>query len=215
MKYFIDTSNLEQIKKIKDKFPIDGATTNPSLIAQSGQSIKTLIPQICELVQGPVSAEVLAVEEQPMFQEALELSLLHKHVVVKIPLIPEGLKVVRRLKEKNIPTNVTLCFSPIQALMAAQAGADMVSIFAGRLDDINQSGMKTVEDSLKILKLYSLKTKVLTASVRGPQHILKSALIGADIVTAPYAVLNQLLHHPLTDIGLEKFLKSARTAQSK
>ena len=215
MKFFIDTSDIEQIKKIKTLFPIDGVTTNPSLIAQSGQSIKELIPKICDIVQGPVSAEVLAVKEEQMFQEALELAGLHKHVVVKIPLIPEGLKVVQRLKEKNIPTNVTLCFSPMQALRAAQAGASMVSIFVGRLDDIEQSGMQVVADTVKIFSNYSLKTKVLTASVRHTQHILESALLGADIVTAPYKILSQLVHHPLTDIGLEKFLKSARSVQTK
>ena len=215
MKFFIDTSDIEQIKKIKNQFPLDGVTTNPTLIAQSGQSIKELIPKICDIVQGPVSAEVLAVKEEQMFQEALELARLHKHVVVKIPLIAEGLKVVRRLKEKNISTNVTLCFSPMQALCAAQAGASMVSIFVGRLDDIEQSGMQVVADTLKIFSNYSLQTKILTASVRHTQHILESALLGADIVTAPYKILSSLVHHPLTDIGLEKFLKSAGAVHKK
>ena len=208
MKFFIDTSNLEQIQAIQKQFPIDGVTTNPSLIAQSGQSVATLIPKICDLVQKPVSAEVISTEEEAMFKEAITLSKLHKQVVVKVPLIKEGLKVVRRLQKEGISTNVTLCFSALQALMAAQAGASMVSIFVGRLDDIHQSGMNVVSETIDIFSNYSLKTKVLVASIRNTEHVLQSALLGADIVTAPYKILDQLISHPLTDIGLEQFLKS-------
>ena len=209
MKFFIDTADLNQISKINSIFPIDGVTTNPSLIAGAGQTVETLIPKICDLTGQPVSAEVLETEEKPMFEEAVKLSQLHKNVVVKIPLITEGLKVVRRLAEKNIPTNVTLCFSPLQALMAARAGASMVSIFVGRLDDIEQSGIQVVADTVEIFSNYSIETEVLAASIRHKQHVLESALVGADIVTTPYKILEQLASHPLTDIGLEKFLKSA------
>ena len=208
MKFFIDTSDLEQIQAIQKQLPIDGVTTNPSLIAKSGQSVESLIPKICDLVQKPVSAEVIAIKEEPMFKEAIALSKLHQHVVVKVPLIKEGLKVVRRLKKEGISTNVTLCFSPLQALMAAQAGASMVSIFVGRLDDIHQSGMNVVAETIEIFSNYSLDTKVLVASVRNTDHVLQSAILGADIVTAPYKVLDQLISHPLTKVGLEQFLKS-------
>jgi len=210
MKFFIDTSDLEQIKTLKKIFPVNGVTTNPTLIAQSGKSIKELIPQICEVVQAPVSVEVLETKEQAMYEEALKLSQLHKHVVVKLPLISDGLKVATRLKEKNIPTNVTLCFSALQALQAALCGATMVSIFVGRLDDTGQSGMQVVSDTIEIFSNYGLQTQVLVASIRHTQHIQQSALLGADIVTAPYKILKNLVHHPLTDIGLEKFLASAK-----
>jgi len=208
MKFFIDTANLSEIKKIMDIFPIDGVTTNPTLISQTGESTQSLIPKICDLVQKPVSAEVIETEKDKMYREALQLSKLHKNVVVKLPLTKDGLAVCRLLKE--IPTNVTLCFSPLQALRAAQSGATMVSIFVGRLDDIDQSGMQVVADTLEIFSNYSLKTEVLVASIRHQKHILDSALLGADIVTAPYKVLSQIIQHPLTDIGLEKFLASVR-----
>lgn len=215
MKFFIDTADLSEIKKITPIFPIDGVTTNPTLIAKTGESTKNLIPKICDFVQKPVSAEVIETEKDKMYQEALELSKLHKKVVVKLPLTQDGLAVCRLLKEKGIPTNVTLCFSPLQALRAAQSGASMVSIFVGRLDDIDQSGMQIVADTLEIFSNYSLKTEVLVASIRHQKHILDSALLGANIVTAPYKVLNQIIQHPLTDIGLEKFLESARAVQTK
>ena len=213
MKFFIDTADLSQIKQIIQTFPIDGVTTNPTLISQTGESIQDLIPQICDLVQKPVSAEVIETEKDKMYEEALHLSKLHKNVVVKLPLTTDGLAVCRRLKQEGISTNITLCFSPLQALRAAQSGATMVSIFVGRLDDIDQSGMQVVADTLETFSNYSLKTEVLVASIRHQQHILESALLGADIVTAPYKVLNQIIQHPLTDIGLEKFLESAQTIQ--
>ncbi len=215
MKFFIDTADLSEIKKLIQVFPIDGVTTNPALISQTRQSTQSLIPKICDLVQKPVSAEVIETEKNKMYQEALSLAQLHKNIVVKLPLTKDGLAVCRLLKEKNIPTNVTLCFSPLQALRAAQSGAEMVSIFVGRLDDIDQSGMQVVADTLEIFSNYSLKTQVLAASIRHQKHILDSALLGADIVTAPYKVLNQIIQHPLTDIGLEKFLASAKSIQKK
>ena len=215
MKFFIDTADLSEIKKISQNFPIDGVTTNPTLISQTGESTQNLIPKICDFVQKPVSAEVIETEKDKMYQEALNLAKLHKNVVVKLPLTKDGLAVCRLLKEKEIPTNVTLCFSPLQALRAAQSGATMVSIFVGRLDDIDQSGMQIVANTLEIFSNYSLKTEVLVASIRHQQHILDSALLGADIVTAPYKVLNQIIQHPLTDIGLEKFLESAQAIQKK
>ena len=215
MKFFIDTADLSEIKKIIKNFPIDGVTTNPTLISKTGESIQTLIPKICDFIQKPVSAEVIETEKDKMYQEALGLSKLHKNVVVKLPLTKDGLAVCRLLKEQEIPINVTLCFSPLQALRAAQSGATMVSIFVGRLDDIDQSGMQVVADTLEIFSNYSLKTEVLVASIRHRKHISDSALLGADIVTAPYKVLNQMIQHPLTDIGLEKFLESARALHKK
>ena len=210
MKFFIDTAHFDQIQKIQQEFPVDGVTTNPSLIAQTGEKIENVIPKICDFLQKPVSAEVIATEKEAMYKEAVKLAKLHKKVVVKIPLIKDGLQVVSRLKKDGIPTNVTLCFSALQALRAAQAGADMVSIFVGRLDDIEQSGMQVVADTIEIFSKYSLKTSVLVASIRHTQHIYQSALLGADIVTAPFKILNQVIHHPLTDIGLEKFLQSVK-----
>ena len=215
MKFFIDTADLNEIKKIMQVFPIDGVTTNPTLISQTGRTVQDLIPQICDLTQKPVSAEVIETEKNKMHQEALNLAKLHKNVVVKLPLTKDGLAVCRLLKEENIPTNITLCFSPLQALRAAQSGAEMVSVFVGRLDDIDQSGIQVVADTLEIFSNYLLKTEVLVASIRHQKHILDSALLGADIVTAPYKVLHQIVQHPLTDIGLKKFLESAKAVKQK
>ena len=209
MKIFIDTASIEEINQIQKWLTLDGVTTNPSLIAKTGEKIETLIPKIADLVEGSVSAEVVETKEEPMFQEALKLHQLHKNVVVKIPLIKEGLNVVKRLKKEGIPTNVTLCFSPVQALLAAKAGASLVSIFVGRLDDIDHSGIQIVEETCEIFSHYDLKSQVLAASIRHQQHVLESAMAGASIITAPYKILKDLIHHPLTDIGLEQFLKSA------
>ena len=209
MQFFIDTADLEEIKKVGGHIPIDGVTTNPSLIAKTGLKIEEVIPKIADLIPGPVSAEVLETEEKPMLEEARKLHRLHKNVVVKIPLIESGLKVVKQLSKENIPTNVTLCFSPLQALLAGRAGASIVSIFAGRLDDIGSSGMEAVGRTLDLFSHYDIKTKVLAASIRHNQHILESALLGADIVTAPPKILMNLAKHPLTDIGLKQFLTSA------
>ena len=207
MKIFIDTASLNEIKEAMNLGMIDGVTTNPTLIAKEGKSRDQLIKEICELTKKPVSAEVLAVEEEEMFEEALILSKIHDCVVVKIPLIGEGLKVVKRLKAEKIPTNVTLCFSPLQALMAAKAGATYVSVFMGRLDDVGHRGAEVALDCHELITQYGFETEVLAASVRHPQHILETAEGGIPVSTAPYKVLKQLINHPLTKTGLEQFLK--------
>lgn len=213
MKFFIDTANTQEIKDLKEYFCIDGVTTNPALIASSGRRHEDVILEICDLVDGPISAEVISTEEKEMIKEGRALAKLHKNVVVKVPLIKSGLSTVRVLSKEGIKTNVTLCFSAMQALLAAQAGATIVSIFVGRLDDIEQSGMQVAADTLNVFNQYSLKTKVLVASIRNTQHVIDAALIGAPIITAPYKILDQLIHHPLTDIGLEKFLEAYRKSQ--
>ena len=207
MKIFIDTANLDEIKEALSLGIIDGVTTNPTLIAKEGKSRDQLIKEICEITKKPVSAEVLAVKEEEMFQEALILSKIHDCVVVKIPLIGEGLKVVKRLKAEKIPTNVTLCFSPLQALMAAKAGATYVSVFMGRLDDVGHRGAEVALDCHELIEQYGFETEILAASVRHPQHILETAEGGIPVSTAPYKVLKQLVGHPLTKTGLEQFLK--------
>ena len=209
MKIFIDTASLKEIEEMHRQGAIDGVTTNPSLIAKEGKSREDLIRKICELTEKPVSAEVLAVTEKEMLREARELAKIHPSVVVKIPLIAEGLKVVAQLKAEKILTNVTLCFSPLQALMAAKAGATYVSVFMGRLDDIGHGGAEVALDCHELLSTHGFETQVLAASVRHPQHILETAFGGIPVATAPYKVLIQLLNHPLTDIGLDKFLKDA------
>lgn len=209
MKFFIDTANLTEIKSAFDKGWLDGVTTNPSLIAKEGRKLETVISEICEFVEGPVSAEVIATEAKAMIKEGLELSKIAKNVVVKVPLTEDGLIAVKEFTAQGIQTNVTLVFSPLQALLAAKAGATMVSPFVGRLDDISQSGMDTVAQIKTIFDNYGFMTEVLVASVRHPMHLLDAALIGADIATIPYSVLKQLTKHPLTDRGLEQFLKDA------
>jgi transaldolase len=206
MKFFIDTANIEEIKKASELGMVDGVTTNPSLVAKEGREFKGLIQEICGIVDGPVSAEVISVEADAMIKEAEKLAELADNIVVKIPLIEEGLKAVRVLAEKGIHTNVTLCFSPLQALMAAKAGASYISPFIGRLDDISQRGMDLVEEIAIIYDNYGFETEIIVASVRNPVHVLDAALIGADIATIPFKVIQQLIKHPLTDIGLEKFL---------
>ena len=206
MKFFIDTANIDEIKKANDLGMVDGVTTNPSLVAKEGREFKGLIKEICELVDGPVSAEVVSVEAKGMVREARDLAGLADNIVVKIPLIEQGLKAVKTLAQEGIKTNVTLCFSSIQALMAAKAGAAYISPFVGRLDDISHPGMEIVEEIITIYDNYGFDTEVIVASVRNPVHVLESALMGADIATIPYKVIQQLIKHPLTDIGLEKFL---------
>ncbi len=209
MKFFIDTANLAEIKSAHDKGWLDGVTTNPTLIAKEGRKLETVIAEICEFVEGPVSAEVISTEAKLMIKEGLELSKIAKNVVVKVPLTEDGLIAVKEFTALGIQTNVTLVFSPLQALLAAKAGATMVSPFVGRLDDISTSGMDTVAQIKTIFDNYGFMTEVLVASVRHPMHLLDAALIGADIATIPYNVLKQLTKHPLTDRGLEQFLKDA------
>ena len=206
MKFFIDTANIEEIKKASELGMVDGVTTNPSLVAKEGREFKGLIKEICDLVDGPVSAEVVSVDAEGMVRESKELAEIADNIVIKVPLIEEGLKAAKILAGEGIKTNVTLCFSPVQALMAAKAGAAYISPFVGRLDDISHIGMELVEQILTIYNAYGFETEVIVASIRNPVHVLDAALMGADIATIPFKVIQQLIKHPLTDIGLKNFL---------
>lgn len=211
MKFFIDTANLDEIKDAYDLGVLDGVTTNPSLIAKEGitgrDAFKGHIREICEIVQGPVSAEGVCSDLDGMLKEARELAAIDQNVVVKIPMTTVGLKAVKTLSGEGVHTNVTLVFSPLQALLAAKAGASYISPFVGRLDDISQDGMNLVREILDIFSNYLFETEVIVASVRNPVHVLTSARLGADIATIPYKVIEQLVRHPLTDSGIEKFLQ--------
>jgi len=213
MKIFLDTANLEEIKEAASWGILDGVTTNPSLIAKEKRDFKELIQEICAIVDGDVSAEVISTDFDGMVKEARELARLADNIVVKIPLIKDGLKAVKFLKSEGIRTNVTLCFSPTQAILAAKAGAYYISPFIGRLDDISSDGMNLVKQIVQIYKNYNFETKVLVASVRHPMHVVEAGLIGADVVTMQFKVLEQMIKHPLTDIGLERFLEDWRQAQ--
>lgn len=206
MKFFIDTANIDEIKKANDLGVLDGVTTNPTLVSKEGRKFKELIREICRIVDGPVSAEVVSTDEKGMIKEARALAKIADNIVVKIPLIKEGIKAVKILSREGIRTNVTLCFSPLQALVAAKAGAAYISPFVGRLDDISHRGMELVEQIITIYDNYGYETEVIVASVRSPIHVLDAALMGADIVTVPFSVMERLIAHPLTDAGLEKFL---------
>ena len=206
MKFFIDTANLEEIKKGLAMGMVDGVTTNPSLIAKENQSFEELIPAICKLVDGPVSAEVVSLEAEGVLAEARVLAKIADNIVIKIPMVVEGLKAVKQLAAEGIKTNVTLVFSAAQALLAAKAGASYISPFVGRLDDIGTPGMDLIQNIVTIFDNYGYQSEIIVASVRSPQHVLDSALIGADIATIPFKVIAQLAKHPLTDIGIEQFL---------
>ncbi len=206
MKFFIDTANVEEIKRAKELGMVDGVTTNPSLVAKEGREFKELIKEIVDIVDGPVNAEVVSLDAEGMVREGKDLAGMADNMVVKIPLIEEGLKAVRSLAQEGIKTNVTLCFSPVQALMAAKAGAAYISPFVGRLDDISHVGMDLVEQIITIYENYAFDTEVIVASIRNPIQVLDAALMGADIATIPLKVIQQLIRHPLTDIGLENFL---------
>lgn len=206
MKFFIDTADIGAIREAMDMGLVDGVTTNPSLVAQTGRKFREVVDEICALVDGPISLEAVSMEAGAIHEEAKELAAIHPNVVVKIPLIPEGLKAVSRLSTEGIKTNVTLCFSPAQALLAAKAGATYVSPFVGRLDDISHVGMELIVQILEIYENYNYETEVIVASIRNPLHLLDAALAGAHISTIPPNVLKQLAKHPLTDIGVEKFL---------
>ena len=210
MKFFIDTANLEEIAKANELGLLDGVTTNPTLVAKEKGNFEELLKEICTLVDGPVSAEVVSIEAKGMVQEARQLAKLADNIVVKIPMITEGIKATKILAKENIKTNVTLVFSPLQALIAAKAGASYVSPFIGRLDDISTVGMGIVEDIVTIYENYGFETEVIVASIRNPVHVLDAALIGAHIATIPFKVLMQLTEHPLTKIGLERFLADWR-----
>lgn len=206
MKFFIDTANIDEIKEAHSMGMVDGVTTNPSLIAKEGREFEEIIKEICDIVDGPISAEVISIDTEGMLKEARRLAKIHKNIVVKIPMTIDGLKTTRTLTEEGIKTNVTLAFSPLQALMAAKAGATYISPFVGRLDDLAQEGLVLVEQIVEIYSNYAFDTEVIVASVRNPLHVLDAALIGADIATIPFNVLGKLAAHPLTDKGLKAFL---------
>lgn len=207
MKFFIDTADVKEIREAHALGLVDGVTTNPSLIAKSGRKFKDVIKEIVSIVDGPISAEVISLDAPGMIKEGKELAKIHKNIVVKLPMTPEGLKACHALSEKGIKTNVTLIFTSMQALLAAKAGATYVSPFVGRLDDISQDGMGIIEEIRTIFDNYGYMAEIIVASVRNPIHVLNSALIGADVATIPYSVMIQLAKHPLTDAGIEKFLK--------
>ena len=206
MKFFIDTANIDEIKDAVELGVLDGVTTNPSLIAKENKPFEELLLEICGLVDGPVSAEVTATDHIRMVEEGLKLADLHENICIKLPTTRDGLKACVELVADDIPVNMTLCFSPLQALLVAKAGATFVSPFVGRLDDIASDGMKLIGDIIQIYNNYGFSTEVLVASVRHPIHVYQAALLGADVATIPHSVIDMLIKHPLTDIGLEKFL---------
>ncbi|MCJ2556326.1 MAG: fructose-6-phosphate aldolase [Candidatus Thermoplasmatota archaeon] len=207
MKIFLDTANVEHIREANSWGVVDGVTTNPTLIAREGRNFEEVVREICEIVDGPISAEVVSEDAEGMVKEARELSKIHKNVVIKIPMTPEGLKATRVLKDEDIKTNVTLVFSSNQVLLAAKAGATYVSPFIGRLDDQGQVGMEVIRETVTILETYDFDTQVIVASVRHPIHVLESALAGAHIATVPFDVLKKMARHSLTDVGIRKFLE--------
>jgi transaldolase len=207
MKFYIDTADIQEIREANARGWVDGVTTNPTLIARTGRKMNDVIAEICREVKGPISAEVISLTADKIYQEGLELAKIADNIVVKIPMCEEGLVAVRRFAADGIKTNVTLVFSPLQALLVAKAGASMVSPFVGRLDDISAEGMGVINQIVQIFSNYDLNTEVLVASVRHPIHVLESALMGADIVTCPLKVMKQLVNHPLTDAGIQAFLK--------
>lgn len=215
MKLFIDTANVEDIKKANDLGVICGVTTNPSLIAKEGRDFKEVVTEITSIVDGPISAEVISLEADEMVEEALELVKIHKNIVIKVPMCAEGLKATKKLTELGIKTNVTLIFSAPQALLAARAGATYVSPFLGRLDDIGQEGLKLIEEIVEIFNKHGLETEIISASVRHPMHVLSVAKVGSHIATIPYSVINQMISHPLTTSGIEKFLQDWASVESK
>lgn len=215
MKLFIDTANIEEIKKANDLGVICGVTTNPSLIAKEGRNFVEVVQQICQIVDGPISAEVISLEAPGMVKEAEELAKIHRNVVIKIPMTTEGLKATKILSLKGIKTNVTLIFSANQALLAARAGATYVSPFLGRLDDIGQDGMELIEDIVMIFDNYDIKAEIIAASIRHPMHVTWAAKAGSHIATIPYKVIVQMSKHPLTDAGIEKFLNDWETVKNK
>lgn len=207
MKFFIDTADVKEIREANELGLVDGVTTNPSLIAKSGRRFEEVIKEITEIVDGPISAEVISLEHDGMIAEATELAKIHPNIVIKLPMTPEGLKATKTLYKRGIKTNVTLIFTPMQALLAAKAGATYVSPFVGRLDDISQNGMGIIQEIRTIFDNYGMDAEIIVASIRNPIHVLDSALIGADICTIPYSVMLQLAKHPLTDAGIKKFLE--------
>lgn len=207
MKIFIDTANVDEIKRANDMGVISGVTTNPSLIAKEGRDFRQVVSEIASIVDGPISAEVISMEWEQMVEEAMELSGIHKNIVIKIPMCEQGLIAVKVLREKGIKSNVTLVFSVNQALLAARAGASFVSPFIGRLDDVGHWGTDIIRDIVKAFDIYSYECEIIAASIRNPMHVTESALAGAHICTIPFDVIKKMISHPLTDIGIEKFFK--------
>lgn len=214
MKFFIDTANIAEIKEAASFGVLDGVTTNPSLVAKEGKDFRKLLEEICAIVDGPISAEVISTDFDGIMREGRDLAKIHKNIIVKVPLIKEGLKAVKALKAEGIRTNVTLCFSPTQALVAAKAGAYFISPFIGRLDDVSHNGMELIRQIVTIYRNYNFETQVLVASVRHPLHVVEAAMIGADICTIPFKVIEQLIKHPLTDSGLQRFLEDWKKTQN-
>ena len=215
MKLFIDTANVEEIRKANDLGVICGVTTNPSLIAKEGRIFEEVVKEITSIVDGPISAEVISLESAKMVEEALELVKIHPNIVIKLPMCIEGLKAVKILASKGIKTNVTLIFSATQALLAARAGATYVSPFVGRLDDIGQEGINLISEVAEIFNIPGIETEIISASIRNPIHVTSSALAGAHIATVPYKVIEQMTKHPLTDAGIAKFLKDWESVPNK
>ncbi|MDU1443806.1 MAG: fructose-6-phosphate aldolase [Clostridium cochlearium] len=211
MKFFIDTANVEEIKRVAKWGVLDGVTTNPTLIAREGRDLKEVIEEICSIVDGPISAEVISLESEKMIEEAKELTKIHKNIVIKIPMCEEGLKAVSKLNELGIQTNVTLIFSAQQALLAAKAGATYVSPFLGRIDDIGSLGIQLIEDIVTIFDNFAIESEIICASIRTPIHVLECAKAGGDIATVPYKVFLQMLKHPLTDRGIDQFLEDYKS----
>lgn len=206
MKFFIDTANIDEIKEAAKLGVLDGVTTNPSLVSKVEGKFEDIIRSICEVVEGPVSAEVVSLDAEGMIREGRELAKIHKNIVVKIPITTEGLKAIKQLESEGIRVNVTLVFSANQALLAAKAGASFVSPFVGRIDDAGSEGMQLVHEIVTIFNNYGMPTEVIVASIRNPMHVTEAAMIGAHIATIPFKVIAQLVKHPLTDVGIEKFL---------
>ncbi len=215
MKFFIDTANLDQIKEAASIGILDGVTTNPTLISREQGAPRDIFKAICEIVDGPVSAEAIALDWEGMVKEGRELAAIHPNIVVKIPMTKDGLKAVKMLASEGIKTNVTLIFSPIQALLAARAGATFVSPFVGRLDDVATPGMELVQQIQQIFANYQLETEVIVASIRHPMHVVDAAMIGADIATIPFKVIEQMMKHPLTDIGITNFLNDWKKVENR
>ena len=213
MKIFIDSADVAEIRDAAAMGVVDGVTTNPSLVAKVGRTLRDVVVEICEIVDGPISAEVVATDVEGILKEGRELAKIHRNIVVKVPLIADGLKAVKKLTDEGIHTNVTLCFSPTQALLAAKAGATYISPFVGRVDDVAGEGMDLVEQIVKIYRNYGFETQVLAASIRHPVHVVQAAMLGAHVATIPHKVIHQLLKHPLTDVGLEKFLADAKKSK--
>lgn len=215
MIFFIDTANVDEIREVNSWGVLDGVTTNPSLVAKEGRDFQEVIKEITSIVDGPVSAEVISLKAEGMIEEARELSKIHSNVVIKVPMTDEGLKAVKVLSKEGIRINVTLVFSANQALLAAKAGASFVSPFVGRLDDVGNRGMDVIEDIVRIFDTYGIDTQVIAASIRHPQHVIEAALAGSHIATVPYGVFKNMLRHPLTDTGIERFLSDWEKAAQK